>query len=359
MKYTLFMLLVVSGLIFAANSASIVPGSLVQGDVKASMSGNSYALETNTLNDWNLDTGIYLGHVTAISFTNANFNSNGWGGNPDTIVAFGNGGSVMLRLDSPIAGVDGQKELGIFTAQMLDTSISPGEWLNGHMEASVLLSSDGINWVTLNGDSVTQDYTGSSYPLNAPTMGYDFGTLATAWSYGRPGASQSALDALSVADYTIPMLNDDLFNGNGTGADRLAMQNNYSENDYDLIFGVSGGGNWFDISNCGLVEVRYIQLNAVNCTASMGIRLDAVYTTDEAVLPYCGDTSHPIPPGDLNEDCRVNVQDFAIFAGFWLKTIVDPYDPAGIADIYPDDQVNIEDLRVVVENWLTCTFECV
>ncbi|MHC4881593.1 MAG: hypothetical protein ACYTFX_03885 [Planctomycetota bacterium] len=356
MKYIFGILVAASVPIFAANSASIVPGSLVQGDVKGSMLGNSYALETNALDDWHLDTGLWGGYVTAISITNSNFNSNGYGGNPETIVAFGNGGSVTLKLDNAIGAVDGQKELGLFTAQMLYTVT--GDWFNGHMEASVLLSWDGMNWVTLNGVPVTQDYTGSSDPLNAPTMGYDFGSLSTAWSYGKPGTTQSALDVLSVADYTTPMLNDDLFNGNGTSSDRLAMQNNHSTNDYDFIFGTSGGGNWFDISNCGLTEVRYIQLNAVNCDPTMGIRLDAVYTTDAAVLPYCGDASHPVPVGDLNQDCRVNFQDFALFAGFWLKVIVDPDDPANIADLYGDDQVNIEDLGQMAENWLTCTFEC-
>jgi hypothetical protein len=38
----------------------------------------------------------------------------------------------------------------------------------------------------------------------------------------------------------------------------------------------------------------------------------------EPNAPYCGDAQHPYPPGDLTEDCRVNLTDFAIMAGQWL-----------------------------------------
>lgn len=356
MKYIFWLFIVASAPLFSANSASIVPGSLVQGDVKETMFNNSYAQEINALNDWCLDTGGWGGNIAAISFTNCNFNGSSWGGTPNTMVAFGNGGSVTLELDNSIQGVDGQKELGIFTAQMLNAA--SGSWINGHMEASVLLSADGSSWVTLDGTPVAQNYTGSSEPLNVPTMGYDFGTLSTAWSYGSPGTTQNNLDALAIADYTTPMINDDLFNGNGTNADRMAMQDDHSTENYDLIFGASGGGNWFDVSNCGLSRVGYIQLNAVNCSPAMGVRLDAVYTIDAAVASYCGDSSHPMPTGDLNQDCRVNFQDYAIFAGYWLTVISDPGNPARIADLYADNLVDIEDLRLMAENWLVCTFEC-
>jgi hypothetical protein len=33
---------------------------------------------------------------------------------------------------------------------------------------------------------------------------------------------------------------------------------------------------------------------------------------------YCGDSAHPIPIGDLNQDCIVNFFDLAIFASHWL-----------------------------------------
>lgn len=285
MKFTkiifISMSIIIASSAYAANSASIVTGSLIQGDVKSTMSGNSYAQETNALNDWNLDTGSWGGNKAAISLTNDNFNGSLWGGTPNSIVSFGNGGSVTLKLDNAIHDIAGEKELGLFTAQKI--LASSGGIFNGNMEAAILLSSDGTNWVTLDGSSVSQDYTSIGSKLNAPAHGYDYTTFAMAASYGSPGTSQANLDALNIADYTTPMPDDNIFNGTGTNADRLALKTNTTDLTYDAIFGTSGGGNWFDISGSGLQSVKYIQLNAVNNTPGYGIRLDAVFTTDASV----------------------------------------------------------------------------
>jgi hypothetical protein len=64
------------------------------------------------------------------------------------------------------------------------------------------------------------------------------------------------------------------------------LKNDTTTATYDAIFGRSGGGNWFDISDSGLSEVQYIRLNGVNCGGtSGGIRLDAVFSTANAVIP--------------------------------------------------------------------------
>lgn len=44
--------------------------------------------------------------------------------------------------------------------------------------------------------------------------------------------------------------------------------------------------------------------------------ITAVYTPDERV---CGDECHPIQQGDLNEDCYINLDDFALYAAKWLS----------------------------------------
>jgi hypothetical protein len=283
----------------AANSASVVSGSLVQGDVAAAMKKGSstyqggYGEETSNLSDWNLHMGEFSwspGVYGAISTTNANINaySDSWGSYgsvTDSIIAFGNGGSVTLKLDNVIGDVAGQKEFGLFTAQMLDAYGTPGSYWNGHMESAVLVSQNGIDWVTLDGMSVSQSYTGTSYYLNAPTVGYNYQTLQTAWSYGT-GATGAQLAALATVDYAIPMVDDSLFNDSAsTDAMRAAMALDGTLAGYADVFGTSGGGNWFDLSGCGLDTVGYIQLNGVNCAPEMGVRLDAVFTTDAAVVP--------------------------------------------------------------------------
>ena len=36
-------------------------------------------------------------------------------------------------------------------------------------------------------------------------------------------------------------------------------------------------------------------------------------------MPQCGDPNHPYPQGDLNQDCRVDLLDFAAIALHWLE----------------------------------------
>ncbi len=40
----------------------------------------------------------------------------------------------------------------------------------------------------------------------------------------------------------------------------------------------------------------------------------------EGGKPQCGDPAHPYPPGDLNRDCRVDLTDLAILANNWLTS---------------------------------------
>lgn len=188
----------------------------------------------------------------------------------------------------PHHAVPGEKDLGIFTAQ----AITSGAYsLNGNMEAAILVSANGNTWYTLTGTLVASptSYTSTVYPLNAPTMAYNYGTGAIAWSYGA-GTSAANLSALPVGNYTTPMPNDNLFNGTGTAAQRQALTTDTSPADYAAIFGNSGGGNWFDISGSGLSQVDYVRLNGdaneasnIGGPASGGVRLDAVFANQLAV----------------------------------------------------------------------------
>ena len=40
---------------------------------------------------------------------------------------------------------------------------------------------------------------------------------------------------------------------------------------------------------------------------------------DPLMPPACGDLEHPIPLGDLNGNCIVNLVDLGIFAEHWLE----------------------------------------
>lgn len=264
-------------------SATVVPGTFSQGTVQGTLgAGTTYANPNNILNDWwpttsNMTT--MTGTKFAISYTNGNFNNAANGNN--TIMAFGNGGGLTLQFSEPVRPVDGQKEFGLFTAQFLNAS--SGGLFSGNMESAVLVSADNVNWFTLDGASVADHttFTSLGYKLNAPSVGYNFGTTALGWTYGSPGTTWANLNALTVADYTKPMPDDNLFNGTGTNAQRLALRTDTTTATYDAIFGDSGGGNWFDISNSGLSQVSYVRLNGVNVGG--GVRLDSVFANAAAV----------------------------------------------------------------------------
>ncbi len=76
-------------------------------------------------------------------------------------------------------------------------------------------------------------------------------------------------------------------------------------------------------------------------------------------LGVCGDALHPIPPGDLTEDCRVTLEDMVVLAANWLVCTAPACDPIPPGDLTEDCKVNIRDLAVLAENWLACTVpEC-
>ncbi len=271
----------------AADFATIVPGSLTQGTVRSSLVGGAYANVNANLGDWPLTTGGSASSTFAISFVNPNFNGNAFGGTPNTMIAFGVGGGVTLKMNAPIFPHAGEKDLGIFTAQ----AITSGSFaLNGNMDAAILVSADGINWFGLDGTPVASPttYAAITHSLNAPTMAYNFITSANAAIDGS-GVPQTTLNALTIADFTAPMPDDNLFNGAGTNAQRAGLNTDTSAADYAAIFGGSGGGNWFDISGSGLSEVNYVRLNGdANDPTNGGVRLDAVFANAAAVPePAC------------------------------------------------------------------------
>ncbi len=275
----------------AAVSASIVRGTLTQGSVQASLgAGTQYAVETNNLGDFPLNTGGFGGKLFPVAITNPDFNGNSFGGTPNTIVAFGNGGGLTLKFSSAIHDAGGQKDFGIFTAQGI--TVSSGSTFNGNMQAAVLVSSDNVSWRTLTGDVVSSPttYVSTSYQLNAPTMAYQFGTVKNAVTLGSNGAAAATLNALPTVDYTVPMPDDSLFNGTATDAQRKLFLSSTSVIDYAAVFGNSAGGNWFDLSQTGLESIQYLRLNGVNVgNASFnGIRLDAVFAAPQAVPEPAG-----------------------------------------------------------------------
>ena len=79
-------------------------------------------------------------------------------------------------------------------------------------------------------------------------------------------------------------------------------------------------------------------------------------------LDICGDMLHPIPPGDITEDCRVDIEDMVALAMNWLffsasdlSVCGDMLHPIPQGDITEDCRVDIEDMAALAADWLVCT----
>jgi hypothetical protein len=84
----------------------------------------------------------------------------------------------------------------------------------------------------------------------------------------------------------------------------------------------SAGGTGFDLQRLSPEDYEALKtdpqsgrrwIQYVKFSSAWSGEVDAV--SDVAA---CGDYQHPIPPGDINKDCRVDLLDFAILAQNWL-----------------------------------------
>lgn len=70
------------------------------------------------------------------------------------------------------------------------------------------------------------------------------------------------------------------------------------------------------------------------------------------------DTYSPLgKEGDLNQDGRVDILDYAAFASYWAKTSCDSSVWCNYADMNISGQVNYADVRVLADNWLRPVFD--
>lgn len=117
----------------------------------------------------------------------------------------------------------------------------------------------------------------------------------------------------------------------------------------DLYKG-SGGGTPYDLRDLpdydslqidpetGCRWIQYVRLEGGGL-GRLGGEVDAV-----SDVAGCGDPTHPFPAGDLNEDCRVDLYDFLLLSQQWA---------------YGNDTgADLEDLILLCENWLACTYRC-
>ena len=234
-----------------------------------------------------------------------------WNITPDghpTVLTLGPGSAVVVGFDHNIAD-DVNNPYGIDFIVFGNTffkrqggALTP----TTDMGAVYLTHPASVNdeWVTV---SVAQDPNGPWFTFPAdraaadalfPTNPFAWDNAAKQWGGQQdflkpvdPNLSIAAFNGLSVPQAIA------LYNGSagGTGFDLQWL----NPDDYDALkTDPHTGRKW----------IKYVKL-----TSSEWGEVDAV-----ADVAACGDYQHPVPPGDINRDCRVDIADVAILAENWL-----------------------------------------
>ena len=96
-------------------------------------------------------------------------------------------------------------------------------------------------------------------------------------------------------------------------------------NDIDLYVDGSYVGSYPDRDKT--YDLHYVRLGNVSSGLGFGTAwFDSVSVGGLVGPPVCGDPGTVYLPSDLNEDCKVDLPDFALFSGEWLHC-TDPGDP--------------------------------
>ena len=77
-------------------------------------------------------------------------------------------------------------------------------------------------------------------------------------------------------------------------------------------FSGSAGGTGFDIGVFGLDWIKYVRIED-DPNSGVTTEIDAI-----ADVGCCGDYRHPYPVGDINKDCRVDMEDMSLLGRYWL-----------------------------------------
>lgn len=135
----------------------------------------------------------------------------------------------------------------------------------------------------------------------------------------------------------------------------------------DGIFGANFLGYSYDI------DLNDMDLNDIDINIVMGPYDNIVFDTQRAILGFdvndiypvpdtlpnqCGDAEHPWLEGDINRDCRTDIDDLRMLSYEWLTNNCDwlNWNCAG-CDLNRDSKVNFEDMALLARNWLNCTWD--
>jgi len=116
------------------------------------------------------------------------------------------------------------------------------------------------------------------------------------------------------------------------------------------LYGESAGGTGFDLADVGVDWIQYVKFTGDDYKPP---EVDAV-----ADVLACGDYKHPFPDGDINQDCRINIEDISLLAQNWLRECQGDETYLEVGDVHEDCSIDMLDFAVVASTWLDCSWEC-
>ena len=205
------------------------------------------------------------------------------------IVTVGNGGYLTLKFSHPVAD-DENNPYGVDFLIFGNSMQSGVAWRNGNPEDTVVgggahsepgivsVSQDGVTWYSFSDGPYADGF--------APTASYRWDSVNDEWSEEldptRPVDPEVDVDGMNMAEMI------DAYEG-------------------------SAGGTGFDLADVGLDWIMYVRIED-DPAGTWTSEVDAV-----ADVSSCGDYKHPLPAGDINGDCRVDMGDLAVIAENWRK----------------------------------------
>jgi len=198
--------------------------------------------------------------------------------------------------------INGQCLTEDFSDDQLNDGVSFVSTESGHVNPAMGYYQDVLT-------SESQNEPATTWSFIPETVGYGGN-----WTLGGPGGSGNSL-LVYIADCS-------LYVG--------AISNNY------------GGEFWGFVSDTPFTAVTLIGATGTN---------QQNYKLDNMV--YCPNCPYLLA-GDLNDDCRVDLPDFAIMGACWLSSTADAqWNEACDIAIPADGTINLLDLAVLTGNWLT------
>ena len=125
----------------------------------------------------------------------------------------------------------------------------------------------------------------------------------------------------------------------------------------DGIFGANFLGYSYDMS-LDIVVGPYNNIVFDTQRAILGFDVNDIYPVPDTMPNQCGDTEHPWLEGDINRDCRTDINDLRMLSYEWITNNCDwlNWNCAG-CDLNRDSKVNFKDMALLARNWLNCTWD--